>query len=395
MLLVFMFLSGCTQIAVAPLLPTYAHQFGLSRFGQGLLLAATGLATLAVALPSGALSDRLGSRRVTILSGGLMAGASLLQAFAPSFEMLLIARLIFGAGYGITWTSGLSWLSDVTPARSSIGGSVASAGLGNVVGPVLYALLVEHFGLSLPFMGTAFCLAAVTALLMGLRGTDAPAEMPAPMRAGILLAAQDRLTLSATAAIVVAGVSSGVAYLLVPGALHADGASTGMIGLVFSGAGLLFVAGSAVTSWFGHAAIRLRVAIGGMLVLALAISPAAASSASLAMIGMLFATSAARSVVWTVAYPLGAVGAEESGAGIGLVMGLLNGVWAATAVVTPLLASVIAEHSSFRAVFGLAEIASVVLAGMLAVFVLKTPESPYRTLPAKAIRALRGLHPHD
>jgi MFS family permease len=368
------------QIAVAPLLPTYAHHFGLTKFGQGLLLAATGLATLAVAVPSGALADRFSARRVTIASGALMAAAALLQAVAPTFPVLLLARLLFGAGYGVTWTAGLSWLAEVSPGTSSLGGSVASAGLGNVLGPVLYGLLVEHLGLAWPFVGTAVLFAAVTGALVGIGGkTPLPAVQPSVSHS-LLLAAHDRLTVSATAAIVVAGVSSGVAYLLAPGILEAHGATTGMIGLVFSGAGLLFVAGSAITTWFGQSAVRLRVAVVGMMTLALTMSPAAASSASIAVIAMLWATSAARSVIWTVAYPLGAEGAETTGAGVGLVMGLLNGVWAATAVLTPLVAGIVAEHSSGRVVFGLAELSSMVMVVMLAAWISRSSRSTLRRL---------------
>src|SRR5207248_1677679 len=45
--------SSGTQFAVVPVIPDYAQQFGLSGLQQGLVLGATGLATLAVSLPAG------------------------------------------------------------------------------------------------------------------------------------------------------------------------------------------------------------------------------------------------------------------------------------------------------------------------------------------------------
>src|SRR6266496_6690488 len=64
--------SSAAQYAVVPILPAYAHRFGLSGLQQGMVLGATGLATLAVSLPAGALSDRFGARRLTLWAGWLM-----------------------------------------------------------------------------------------------------------------------------------------------------------------------------------------------------------------------------------------------------------------------------------------------------------------------------------
>ncbi len=70
--------SAGTQFAVVPVLPVYAHQFGLSGLQQGLVLGATGLASLAVSLPAGVLADRFGARRLTLWAGVLMAIAMLI-----------------------------------------------------------------------------------------------------------------------------------------------------------------------------------------------------------------------------------------------------------------------------------------------------------------------------
>ena len=103
--------SAAAQFALVPVMPVYAHQLGLSGLQQGLLLGATGLATLAVSVPAGTLSDRFGARRITLAAGLLMAAATLGQALAGSFPALLAARLAFGAGYGVLWTAGLCWLA--------------------------------------------------------------------------------------------------------------------------------------------------------------------------------------------------------------------------------------------------------------------------------------------
>ncbi len=111
--------------------------------------------------------------------------------------------------------------------------------------------------------------------------------------------------------------------------------------------------GSALTAYAGRRAVRTSVILAAMLALAVAFSPAALTSAPIAIVAMLCATTAARSVLWTVSYPLAATGAERSGAGLGVVMGLLNGVWALTVLIGPLVAGLAAQVASPQAVFGL------------------------------------------
>ena len=92
--------SAAAQFALVPVMPVYAHRLGLSGFAQGMVLGATGLATLVVSVPAGTLADRFGARRITLAAGLLMAAATAAQALAGDFSVLFAARLAFGAGYG-------------------------------------------------------------------------------------------------------------------------------------------------------------------------------------------------------------------------------------------------------------------------------------------------------
>src|SRR5216683_503510 len=303
--------SSAAQFAIVPVMPTYAHRLGLSGFQQ---------------------------------------------------------RLVFGIGFGVVWTAGLSWIADTVRAGSGLGGSVASAGVGGVVGPAASGALVQYFGLAIPLLATAAAFAVITIGLGLLRMPARPAAPTAPAAASLRAATSDRNTICAAAAILTAGVTTGVSALLVPVQLRAAGASTGRIGLDFAIAGMLFAIGSALTAFVGRQTLRIPVICGGMFVLAAALSPAALTTAPLAIVAMLCVTTAARSVLWTVGYPLAAEGAQQSGAGLGVVVGLLNGIWAATAVLGPLVAGLAVEHLSTRTVFGLTEAACIaVLAAVVAV----------------------------
>src|SRR5262249_55992199 len=102
----------------------------------------------------------------------------------------------------------------------------------------------------------AITLDGITAAL-GLLKIPAPVPPAPPVGASLRATVTDSTTISAVAAIVVAGVTTGVSAVLVPVQLHADGASSGEIGLAFSVAGMLFVAGSTPAPAAGRPARRL------------------------------------------------------------------------------------------------------------------------------------------
>jgi MFS family permease len=351
--------SAAAQFALVPVIPVYARRFGLSGFEQGMVLGATGLATLVVSVPAGALSDRFGPRRVTLAAGLLMAAATAAQALSGGFGALLAARLAFGAGYGMVWTAGLCWLAGAAAGGPpALGGSVASAGVGGVAGPAAAGTLAQHVGLGVPLLATAAGFAVITAGLAAVRVPSGPAAPRAGKMPGLRAVAVNRDLVGAAAAVVTAGLSTGVCALLVPALLHAAGASAGQIGLYFAAAGIMFAVGSAVTAAAGRRAVSLPVTCGGMLVLAAALTPAVVGATPLLLLVMLCVTTAARSVLWTVSYSLAASAGEGSaGAGLGASIGLLNLIWAATAVLGPLAAGLVAEHLGAGAAFGLTQAA--------------------------------------
>src|SRR5580704_13240634 len=362
--------SAAAQFALVPVMPFYAHRLGLSGFQQGLVLGATGLASLAVSVPAGTLSDRFGARRITLAAGLLMAAATFGQALAGSFPALLAARLAFGAGYGVVWTAGLCWLAVGAAGPRALGGSVASAGVGGVAGPAV--------------SGALFAL--ITAGLAVLRVPPGPVTPRGQARSTSLRAAiRDRGVIGAAAAVVTAGLSTGACALLVPAQLHLAGASSGQIGLAFAAAGILFAAGSALTTAAGRRAVTLPVTCAGMVALTAALALGVLSTAPVILIVMLCAATAARSVLWTVSYPLAAEAAGRRGIGLGTAVGLLNGIWAATAVLGPLGAGLAAQHLGSRAAFGLTE---AVCAAALAVTVVAAGRSRVRARVLARMSAL-------
>jgi len=215
-------------------------------------------------------------------------------------------------------------------------------------------------------LATATGFAVITAGLATLRVVPRPvapraatavAAAATAATAGRWAATKDRDLIGAAAAVVTAGLSTGACALLVPARLHAAGASAGQIGLYFAVAGILFAAGSALTTAAGRRAVSVPVIGGGMLAVTAALFLGVLSTGPLALLVTLCAGTAARSVLWTVSYPLAAGAAARRGIGLGMAVGLLNGIWAATAVLGPLGAGLADQHLGARAAFGLAGVA--------------------------------------
>ena len=141
-----------------------------------------------VSLPAGALSDRFGARLLTLWSGWLIVVATVGQAFAPSFVLLLACRLVFGLGYGIVWTAALTWLADASRDESVLAGTVTVSGFGCIAGPAFAGFIAQYFGLAAPFLVAAVLMVVVTVALtsIDLEGVSSV------VRAGIITSVRAR-----------------------------------------------------------------------------------------------------------------------------------------------------------------------------------------------------------
>jgi MFS family permease len=124
---------------VLPLLPSYGSRYGGSDFAIGVLVASYSLVQLLLAPWWGRMSDRIGRRPVILI--GLIGSAFsyLLFAWARTFTVLLLSRLIAGAT-GATVNVAQASLADGSPPhrRSQVMGFIgASVGLAFIVGPAL------------------------------------------------------------------------------------------------------------------------------------------------------------------------------------------------------------------------------------------------------------------
>jgi MFS family permease len=129
------FVSGLGQTVIVPLLPRMSAAFGLGPSGSALVLALPALVMLAVSIPAGILSDRLGARRVTIASGAMLVLACAVGT-RGSLTALLVGRSVYGLSFGMLWTAGAAWLAQMGGGRR-VGPAIIFSSVGTMVGPAL------------------------------------------------------------------------------------------------------------------------------------------------------------------------------------------------------------------------------------------------------------------
>lgn len=217
-----------------PVLPDLGTRLGASPTIIGLLFGSFGVTLLGVSIPMGAASDRLGRRGLFAGGLGLLAGATVLFAFAPGLAWLFAARLVQGAADAITWVVGFALIADLYgPAERgrAMGLVMAGTSLGLLAGPPIGGWLYELGGLRLPFL-------IVTGLAI-LAAIGVAALPAAPPHAGGPAASMARvLTVPAvgTCALVALAGSGMIAMLEPVLPLHLGarfGFGPGQVGLLF------------------------------------------------------------------------------------------------------------------------------------------------------------------
>jgi MFS transporter, DHA2 family, multidrug resistance protein len=113
------------------------------------IMDAYGFLMAGLLLTMGALGDRIGRRRLLLVGAAAFGATSVLAAYAPSAEMLVLARALLGIGGATLAPSTLALLrgmfKDPTQRRAAIGVWTGAFTGGIAVGPIVGGLLLEHF----------------------------------------------------------------------------------------------------------------------------------------------------------------------------------------------------------------------------------------------------------
>ncbi|MBK6496281.1 MAG: MFS transporter [Gemmatimonadetes bacterium] len=171
-LVLAMFLSAIEATVVATALPTIVHDLGGdARYGWvniAYLLAST------VAIPLyGKLADRHGRAPLLYVGLLLFALGSLVSGFAPTFDLLVLGRVIQGAGAGAIQPVTMTIVGDLWEVheRGKVQGIIGAVwGTSGAIGPLLGSLLATTIGWRWIFwINIPFALAAIGIVALAYR----------------------------------------------------------------------------------------------------------------------------------------------------------------------------------------------------------------------------------
>ncbi|USR79546.1 MFS transporter [Arcanobacterium pinnipediorum] len=152
---------------VAPVLPRFAIQFGVTTTAATLVVSAFAFTRLIFAPAAGRLSGRLGERRLYLLGIFIVAISSAASAGSQAYWHLLILRGVGGFGSVMFSVAAMSLVIQLAPPNARGRASAAFGGgflIGNIAGPALGALIAP-LGYRWPFMIYAVMLLIAMAIV--------------------------------------------------------------------------------------------------------------------------------------------------------------------------------------------------------------------------------------
>jgi MFS family permease len=364
--------------AIAPLLPDYVAQFGLSKAEAGILASAYAAGTLLASLPAGLVATRVGPRR-TVIAGLLLLGASsVVFGFGKEIGLLDAARFAQGISGALIWSGALTWLITTAPPErrgSVIGTALGTAVAGALVGPILGALAAE--------VGTEEVFGAVLGIAVALAAAASRLPEPGPPeRQPLREVAETILTrpiLTATAFVAIPSMMFGAVEVLVP--LRIDELGGGHVAIAGG-----FIAGAALEAGLAPVAGRYSDRVGrripfviGVAICACAMIGIAAAEALGPILGSLILGSLGAGVCFAPALTTLSETADTSRLHQGFAAGLSNMAWAAGQTVGALAGGALAGAAGYA-------VPSLAIAALL----LCTSAYAYRALVPPLIRPAEG-----
>ncbi|EJB8382285.1 TPA: MFS transporter [Pseudomonas aeruginosa] len=241
------FAIGTTEFVIVGLIPTIAGDLGVDLPSAGLLVS---LYALSVAIGAPLLTALTGRVPRKLLLVGLMAlftAGNLVAWQAPSYEALIVARILTGLAHGVFFSVGSIIATSLVPkekAASAIASMFSGMTVAFVTGIPLGTFIGQHFGWRTTFLVvSAFGLVALLGSLLfvprNIRHTP-----PAPLLRQARVLLQPRLLLVYAMTAVGYGGSLIAFTYLAPILQDLAGFSPNMVGLVLLAYGVSVAVGN-------------------------------------------------------------------------------------------------------------------------------------------------------
>jgi len=342
---------------VAPALPTFASSFGVNATAVSVVISAFAFTRLIFAPLGGRLLKVMSERPVYLAGLAIVALSSVGVAYSGSYTWLLITRGLGGIGSTLFTISSFALLVRVTPAplrgRAS---AVYSSGflIGTITGPLFGGLLI-NFSIRAPFLAYAALLGVAIIVVQVLLGRGQLAPRPVTGKAGEMTLRQAvanptyRAALTSNFAVgwAVFGVRVALLPLFVVQILAADKSMSGVALTVFA------VGNAAVLPFAGRWADQYGRRVGVLAGLAIS----AAATGWIGITGSLWELLLA-CLIGGLGSGLITPGQQAAVAdvvgekGAGPVLAAFQMAGDIGAVLGPIVAGVLVDHSGFGLAFG-------------------------------------------
>jgi DHA1 family solute carrier family 18 vesicular amine transporter 1/2 len=187
----------------------------------------------------GFIADRIGKKGPLITGTLIQMLAILVFAFAPSFWILFLARVLQGGAAAATWTAGLAVVAEnyKEDRVQKMGLSMVGYTAGGLAGPVLGGALYDLGGYYAPLALVGF----VAMIDLVLRMTLLPRDKPhVPSHAMLLLLKNRAVIVSGVVVALIAGGWGIVEPHFPPYLEKAFNANTSIVGLIFTATGVAY-----------------------------------------------------------------------------------------------------------------------------------------------------------
>ena len=143
----FTAVMDASMIGIA--LPSISKDFSLDLSSAAWVSLVSTITVVAVLLPMGNISDRVGRKKIYLYGVIIMAAGSLFSSFSNEIVSLLIFRIIVSIGAAMRMSTGLAMVMMIFKDKErgkGLGANTTTVGLAAITGPIFGGFLVGNFG---------------------------------------------------------------------------------------------------------------------------------------------------------------------------------------------------------------------------------------------------------
>ncbi len=142
-------IDGFDTAAMGYIAPALVQDWGIEKSSLGPVMSAALFGLAFGAIFAGPMADRIGRKKVLLLSVFFFGACSLATAFAPTLWWLTVLRFLTGVGLGAAMPNAVTLMSEYAPARRRavlVNTMFCGFPLGSAAGGFFAAAIIPHFG---------------------------------------------------------------------------------------------------------------------------------------------------------------------------------------------------------------------------------------------------------